>query len=88
VEATLRVVTAASDSFGQTCPASASIPHTSAPVPARADQQDQFKALLNEALPLDNFEQRKSELQAWKDAIQDGIRKFRAREPDTTRQCA
>ena len=46
------------------------------------DHQDQLKALLNEALPLDNFEQRKLELQAWKSAIQEGIRKFRVEEPE------
>lgn len=46
------------------------------------DNQDQLHVLLNEALPLDNFEQRKAELQAWKSAFQAGIRKFRAMEPE------
>jgi hypothetical protein len=47
------------------------------------DHQDLLQALLNEALPLDDFEQRKSELQAWKTAIKDGIGSIRKREPET-----
>ncbi len=46
--------------------------------------QDQAQTLLNEALPLDNFEQRKLELLVWKNAIQDGIRKFRSQEPESS----
>ncbi len=47
----------------------------------KQDNIDQACALLNEALPLDNFEQRRSELLAWKQAIKDGIQKFREQDP-------
>jgi len=46
------------------------------------DNVDHIQALLNEALPLDNSEQRKVELQTWKRAIQEGIRKFRTQQPE------
>ncbi len=48
----------------------------------KRDIQHQIQTLLNEALPLDNAENRKAELLNWKNAIQEAIRKFRAEEPE------
>lgn len=44
--------------------------------------EDNLRALINEALPLDDFEQRKADLEAWKNGIREGIRKIRAEEPE------